>query len=126
MAATAETKVASGPDRLAEIEALRRRGRLGEAMAACQDLLLEAAEDPRLLLLGAAISRDGRHYIRAASYLDRLAAAQPAHAPTLCEAARIWRQCGNKEAALSAYREALRLDAIIGQQEAADRLGALL
>jgi tetratricopeptide (TPR) repeat protein len=112
MAATAETKMASGPDRLAEIEALRRRGRLGEAMAACQDLLLEAADDPRLLLLGAAISRDGRHYIRAASYLDRLTAAQPADAPTLCEAARIWRQCGNKEAALAAYREALRLDPI--------------
>lgn len=111
MAATAGVgKVVADPDRLADIEALRRRGRLGNAMAACQDLLLQAPEDLRLLLLAAAISRDGQHYVRASSYLDRVLAAEPARAAVYGEAARIWRQCGNRAGAIDAYRDALRVD----------------
>jgi tetratricopeptide (TPR) repeat protein len=110
MAATAETRMPAGADRLTEIDGLRRRGRLGEAMAACQDLLQQTPDEPRALLLAAAISRDGRHHIRAASFLDRVIAAQPSQATIYCEAARIWRQCGNKESAMDAYRQALRLD----------------
>ena len=110
MAARAETGVPADTDRLTEIDDLRRRGRLGEAMAACQTLLQHVPDEPRILLLAAAISRDGRHYIRAAAFLDRIVAAQPSRATTYCEAARIWRQCGNKESAVDAYRQALQLD----------------
>lgn len=111
MAATAGVGlVVADPDRLNEVEALRRRGRLGDAMAACQELLQQAPEDLRLLLLAAAISRDGQHYIRAASYLDRVLAAAPSRAPVYGEAARIWRQCGNRSGAIDAYRHALRVD----------------
>jgi tetratricopeptide (TPR) repeat protein len=110
MTATAATEAGREPDRLAEIEGLRRRGRLGDAMAACQDLLQQSPEDARLLLLAAAISRDGRHHIRAASYLERVLAAEPPRASIYGEAARIWRQCGNKAGAVDAYRNALRLD----------------
>ena len=110
MTATAATEARVDPDRLAEIEGLRRRGRLGDAMAACQDLLQRSPQDARLLLLAAAISRDGRHHIRAESYLERLVAAGPRRASIYGEAARIWRQCGNKASALDAYRAALQLD----------------
>jgi tetratricopeptide (TPR) repeat protein len=110
MAATAETMTAAASDRLAEIDGLRRRGRLGEAMAACEELLRHAPENIRLLLLAAAITRDGQHYIRSSAYLDRVVAARPTRAADFCETARIWRQCGNKAGALDAYRDALRLD----------------
>lgn len=110
MTATAETESAAKPDRLAEIEGLRRRGRLADAMAACQHLLQHSPQDARLLLLAAAISRDGRHHTRAASYLERVVAAEPPRASIYGEAARIWRQCGNRAGAIDAYRNALRLD----------------
>jgi tetratricopeptide (TPR) repeat protein len=110
MAATTETGTVAAADRLAEIDGLRRRGRLGEAMAACEELLRHAPENIRLLLLAAAITRDGQHFIRSAAYLDRVVAARPTRAADFCEAARIWRQCGNKTGALDAYRDALRLD----------------
>ena len=110
MAETAESRTPVSPNRLAEIEGLRRRGRLGEAMAACQDLLQQAPDDSRLLMLAAAINRDGRHYMRASGFLDRIVAARPSRPTTYCEAARIWRQCGNKQSAGDAYREALQRD----------------
>jgi tetratricopeptide (TPR) repeat protein len=110
MTATAGTGKAADPDRLAEIEGLRRRGRLGDAMSACQDMMERSPDDSRLLLLAAAISRDGRHHMRAGSYLERLIAAEPPQASIYGEAARIWRQCGNRAGAVDAYRNALRLD----------------
>lgn len=110
MASTANAKPGETWDSVAAVEALRRGARLSEAMAACDDLLRRAPDDPRILLLAATIRRDRRQYSDAQTFLDRVLAVSPREARVCRDAARLRRQCGNKAGAKAAYRMALACD----------------
>lgn len=110
MATTANPKPGETWDSVAAVEALRRGARLSEAMAACDDLLRRAPDDPGILLLAATIRRDRRQYAEALTYLDRVLTVSPREARICRDAARLRRQCGNKAGAKAAYRMALACD----------------
>jgi tetratricopeptide (TPR) repeat protein len=110
MAPAANVRPGETWDSVAAVETLRRGARLSEAMAACDDLLQRAPDDPRVLLLAATIRRDRGQFSEALAYLDRVLAISPSEARVCRDVARLRRQCGNKAGAKAAYRMALTCD----------------
>ncbi|MEM9682066.1 MAG: hypothetical protein AAF942_02265 [Pseudomonadota bacterium] len=95
---------------IAAVESLRRGARLSEAMVACQDMLRHAPREPRLLLLAATICRDTRQHSEGLAFLDQVLDIPSPTVTTLCDTARLRRQCGDSEGATDAYRQALSAD----------------
>ena len=105
-AVMAETD-ASVIDRLRQVESLRRKGALSDALALCKRVVAEAPDSAKALHLAGAIGRDLDDSELALDFLRRAAGVDPDNPDIHCDIGQVLDGTGPRDEAMAAYQAAL-------------------